>query len=708
MKSKPIYTVNEFKHALKKFRGVRKISTNKKISYYNMPCSFDIETSSFRNPSQLGNDEKVAIMYEWTFAAYGYIVIGRTWEEFKELYNEIVTTLGTDLDNRLIIYVHNLSFEFQFMRKHFDWEKIFSLSERKSVQAITCDGVEFRCSYKLSGYSLARLGKQLTKYKVSKDVGDLDYSLIRTPITPLTDKELNYCVDDVLVVVCYIQELIEREGDITKIPLTKTGFVRRFCRQKCLYDDDNKYHKKYKKYRALMSSLTLTVELYDQLKRAFAGGFTHASPLYAFDTCYNVSSYDFTSSYPYVMISEMFPMSNFKKIALHSSEEREYYIKNYSCLFDIEIFNLEPKVYFENYISKSHCYELKNPIINNGRVVSADHLKMTITDVDFKIIRRFYKWGKIRYFNFNIAKRGYLPTDFVKAILEMYQKKTTLKDVAGYEIEYLKSKEDINSMFGMCVTDICRDDIIYNHGWSKTKPDKEKAISSYNKSVKRFLSYAWGVWVTAYARSNLFTGILECGDDYIYSDTDSLKILNAYRHKDYFERYNKMVEYKLQKAAEYHGFDISLTAPKTIKGKIKRLGVWDAEGIYTRFKSLGAKRYIYEKEGEVIMTVAGLNKQNAVKYIQQYYGDVFTAFRDELYIPAEYTDKETGNAISGTGKQTHTYIDETRRGIIHDYLGNEYEYCELSSIHLEGADYDFSINKLYIDYVLGVKNEIIE
>lgn len=688
--------------------GVSKINTNKKISYYNIPASFDIETSSFYNPSQLGRDSKVAIMYEWTFAMYGYIVIGRTWEEFKYLYDKIVEVMHINLDNRLIVYVHNLSFEFQFMRKHFDWEKIFSLTERKPVQAITCDGIEFRCSYKLSGYSLAKLSDQLTKYKVSKDVGDLDYRLIRTPITPLTDKEINYCVDDVLVVVCYIQELIEREGDITKIPLTKTGFVRKFCRQKCLYENDDKYHKKYKKYRSLMKSLTLTVDLYNQLKRAFAGGFTHASPLYAFDICHNVSSFDFTSSYPYVMISEKFPMSEFQQVQLHNSDERKFYIKNYCCLFDVEIFDLEPRVYFENYISKSHCYDVQNPIVNNGRIVSADHLRMTITDVDYIIIKRFYKWSKIRYYNFNVAQRGYLPTDFINAILEMYQKKTTLKDVPEYAIEYLKSKEDINSMFGMCVTDICRNEIIYDNGWNKFEPDKEKSISSYNKSVKRFLSYAWGVWVTAYARANLFTGIIECGDDYIYSDTDSIKILNADKHKEYFDKYNKMVEYKLNQAANYHGFDISLTAPKTIKGKVKRLGVWDSEGVYTRFKSLGAKRYVYEKDGEIVMTVAGLNKQNAVKYIQQEYGDVFGAFKNNLYIPAEYIDKKTGAVLSGTGKQTHTYIDETQRGIVEDYLGTPYEYCELSGIHLEGAEYDFSINQIYIDYVMGVKNEIIE
>lgn len=645
-------------------------------------------------------------MYEWSFAIYGYIIVGRTWNEFIELYNHLVKILKLDINNRLIIYVHNLSFEFQFMRKRLDWEKVFSLNERKPVQAITCDGVEFRCSYKLSGYSLAKLGDQLTKYIVHKDVGDLNYDLIRTPITPLTEQEWNYCIDDVLVVVCYIQEIIEREGDITKIPLTKTGFVRRFCRNKCLYENDDKYHKKYKKYRELMKSLTLDVETYDQLKRAFAGGFTHSSPLYAFEICYNVGSFDFTSSYPYVMVSEKFPMTKFINVKINNRDELKYYINNYCCLFDIEIFDLEPRVYFENYISKSHCYELKNPILNNGRLVSAEHLKTTITDIDFMIIKKFYKWSKIRYFNFRISNRGYLPTDLIMAVLEMYQKKTTLKGIEGFEIEYLKSKEDINATFGMCVTDICRDDIQYISEWKKIEADKEKAISTYNKSVKRFLSYAWGVWITAYARANLFTGIWECKYDYLYADTDSIKILNPQNHIKYFEKYNNMVGYKLQQAANYHGFNISLTAPKTKSGKIKQLGVWDSEGTYDKFKSLGAKRYIYEKDNHVTMTVAGLNKQNAVKYIQSKYDDIFNAFTNNLYIPAKYL--QDGKYVSGTGKQTHTYIDECRRGTVKDYLGNSYEYEEFSAIHLEGAEYDFSINQEYINYVLGIKEEIIE
>lgn len=92
---------------------------------------------------------------------------------------------------------------------------------RKPIYGITKTGLEFRCSYLLSGYSLAKLGEQLHKYKCEKLVGDLDYSLLRHSKTPLTQKEIGYCLNDIKVVMCYIQELIERYKGITKLPITK-------------------------------------------------------------------------------------------------------------------------------------------------------------------------------------------------------------------------------------------------------------------------------------------------------------------------------------------------------------------------------------------------------------------------------------------------------------------------------------------------------
>lgn len=666
------------------------IKTNKKIEYYNVPCAFDIETTSFFRL----NGNKGSIMYEWTLGINGAVMIGRTWGEFMHVYQELCRLLDLSDNKRLIIYSHNLAFEFQYIKNWINWDKVFSLNVRKPCYALSKDGVEFRCSYILSGYSLQKLGEQLVKYKINKMVGDLDYSLIRHSNTPMSEKELKYCINDVKVVMSYIQEKIEHDGNITKIPYTKTGYVRKKCRDSCLYEGSHKNNTaKYNKYVKLMKSLKLTPSEYNQLKRAFQGGFTHANANYVGKILERIKSYDFTSSYPYVMVVELFPMSYGKLVTINSKDEFKYYLKNYCCLFDIEFNNIESNTFIEHPISSSRCFKKKNVVEDNGRIVRADTIYTTITELDYDTISYFYEWESAKIYNFRIYKKGYLPTDFVKSILDMYETKTKLKGVEDKEIEYLKSKEMINSAYGMMVTDICRDDIIYDGNWSKNKADIDKALRKYNDNKRRFLFYPWGVWVTAYARHNLFSGIIEFSDDYVYSDTDSVKVKNYENHIDYINRYNERVLFKLSKACEYHGIDVELTRPKTIEGEEKILGVWDDEGIYTRFKTLGAKRYMVEKNGEINITVSGLNKKIAVPYLNEKYGDkVFENFTNELYVPP-----------GKTGKNTFTYIDDEIEGYITDYLGNESYYYEKSGAHLEPADYTLSLSKQFIDYLKGVR-----
>lgn len=693
--AKGVYLPTQIGNFLAEIGQVKTLKNNKKIEYYNIPCSFDIEASSFEERVSDDTYEKRAIMYEWTLGINWVIMVGRTWEEFLTVYERLREYFNLHENKRLVIYVHNLSYEFQAFRKLFSWLKVFSLKERKPVQAITLGGIEFRCSYILSGYGLAKLGDQLTKYKVKKQVGDLDYDLVRHSKTPLTKKELKYCIYDVLVVMAYIQEIIERDGDITKIPLTKTGYVRNYCRNSCYYAD--KTHRKdtdkYHKYRKLMDNLTLTAEEYVMLKNAFMGGFVHANPYYSRGIFHNVGSFDFTSSYPYVMVSEKFPMSKGKPIQIGSYKELEDIISKYCCVIDITLIGVEPKILYENYISVSHCRKLKNSVENNGRVVSADYLETTITEQDYYIMRKFYKWENMIINKCIIYNKGYLPTDFVKSILKLYVDKTQLKGVAGKEVEYLVSKENINSCYGMCVTDICKDEITYGAEWGKEPPDIESVIKRYNKSKRRFLSYAWGIWVTAYARKNLFTGICEFGMDYIYSDTDSLKVQNIDKHMDYINNYNKLVKAKLKMSMKYHNLPMEMCSPKTIKGVEKPLGVWDYEGTYTKFKTLGSKRYMIEMNGEISITVSGLNKHIAVPYLKKKYRkDIFKIFDEDMFIPPEYT-----------GKNTHTYIDDEHSGYVTDYLGEVAEYHEMSGTHICGAPYDLSLSRKYVDYLLGIK-----
>ena len=686
---KNIYKVTDIDYILS-ILTCKFITTNKHIQYANIPISFDIETTSF-----IEFGEKKATMYVWSFCIDGYIIMGRTWNEYIELVYKLNDFFELSSEKRIIIYIQFLSYEFQFFRKYFEWEKIFSLDLRKPCYALS-GGIEYRCSYILSGYSLANIGKNLTKYKVEKMVGDLDYSLMRHSKTPLTEKEIMYSVNDVRVVVAYIQECIEEFGDITLIPLTNTGRVRNFVRKECLYKNPN-----YKKFYNMIHSLTIDVDEYQQLKRAFMGGFTHASALRVGRTLTydDMRSIDFTSSYPYSLVAFKFPMSKSQVVNVSSREEFNYYINNYCCVFDLELENVEPLVIFENYISSSKCFKLEKAVINNGRVVSCSLLATTITDVDFRIINKFYKFSNITVTNFRIYKKGYLPTEIVKSILSLYAGKTTKKGIKELEVEYLREKGMLNSVYGMMVTDILRDNIVYcesdddeKKDWSVSEVDGVKTISKYNNSKKRFISYPWGIFCTAYSRYNLFTGIYEFGEDYIYSDTDSIKCKNYHKHIDYVNDYNASVKDRLEKASKYHNLDFELFEPKTNKGEKKLLGVWDDEGKLVKFKTLGAKRYMYtDDKGHTNLTLAGVNKKTGCEYILKQ-KNPYDFFDIGMTIPEQYS-----------GKTCMTYIDKSIDGCLTDYTGETCSYHEESFIHGGTSEYNLSLSGDFINYLKGVR-----
>ena len=684
------------------------IKTNKGISYLNLPAVIDIEVSSFYDSS----GEKVGLMYCFTLGINGRSYFGRTKKDLLNLLSFIIDSFELSKDKRLVFFIHNLGYEFQFFMNWFKWISVFALKERTPVKATTFDGIEFRCSYLLSGYSLQKVAEHLQKYKVNKMVGDLDYRLIRSPLTPLNDKEKGYVLNDGLVVMAYIQEQIESHNDkITNLPLTKTGEVRKYCKNMCLYGGGGSHKKSgrtFLKYHHFINNLTIqSVNEYKQLKRAFQGGFTHANPLVVGSVQHNVASYDFTSSYPAVMLSEKYPMCNGKLVTIKDKETFFKYLNLYCCVFDATFINIETKIWFEQYISQSHCYSCINPKVDNGRLISADEISITLTEQDYKIIEKTYTWEKLKIKNMRVYKRDYLPKEFIMAIINLYQNKTKLKDVAGMEAEYLHSKELLNSCYGMCVTDICREEIefdVENDSWKPKNHDKdyEKDIQKYNTSKQRFLAYQWGIWVTAYARANLWNGILSIGNDYCYSDTDSIKLIHNERHKDYFENYNKQIVIKLNKMLKHYDLPFEAVAPKTINGEIKVIGLWDYE--YTcDFKTLGAKRYIVYKNGKYSVTIAGLNKKTTIDYLIRTGKNVFKTFENGMYIPATYKLPNDNNIYVGTGKNTHTYIDEQRDGIVVDYLGKKYEYHIESCIHMEEADYTLSLATEFVNLLLHIR-----
>lgn len=674
-----------------------------RIKYYNIPCSFDIEVSSFKAYDSKGNEVKCATMYIWQFGLNGSVIYGRHWEEFFELLSILQKSLEISEEKHLIIYVHNLGYEFQFLKNWLKWDKVFAIKQRRPVYALA-GGFEFRCSLLLSNYRLAYIGEELLyKYPMEKKVGDLDYSLIRHSSTPLTPSELGYCINDVKVVMCYIQQKIEEDGDITQIPLTNTGYVRNYCRKWCFDGEEKDFFSKEKhkkEYHRYMKSLKINSEAeYYQFERGFMGGFTHGSSLHANQVLFDVGSADLTSSYPYHMVAEYYPVTSFEYIgAVENNKLFYFYLRNYCCLFDVTFINLQPAVTFENPISRSRCVIDSDATFttNNGRIVSASKLTTTLTELDWDTIYKFYTWDEVQIFNMRISNRGYLPKELILAILNLYATKTQLKGIDEKLVEYMVSKNMINASFGMMVTAIIREEFDFDFMWRKNPPDVTSQLERYNSGYNRFLFYGWGVWVTAHARHSLFKAIYEFDEDYVYADTDSIKGINFDNHLKFFEDYNQEVRHKLLTMCNHYNIPFSMCQPKTVKGERKLIGAWEREKTYKRFKTCGAKRYMYEYyDGELSLTVSGLNKEFAIPYLLEKYktaGRIFEAFGEGLYVPP-----------GKTGKQTVTYIEQIQEGEVQDYLGKMGHFKEQSAIYMEPQGYYMSILSEYKEFLEGVQ-----
>lgn len=702
----------------KRFKSYKKRGSEYRL--LNVPSAFDTETTTI--------SEEEGTMYVWMWGLNGAVMVGRTWDDFRYVCKRLQTRLFLDGETLLPVYVHNLGFDFQFMRKHLEINDLFAMEELKPMYAIANNAFKFMCSYILTGMSLAECGESLTTYKVKKKVGDLDYTLPRHSKTPLTAQEIGYCINDVLVVMALIAERMAQEGDITRIPLTKTGYARRKCRNACLYPKDNM--KEHYKYVRLMEGLQLKQDEYVMAKRAFAGGFTHANAWYVGMTLHDVTSYDFTSSYPAVMVCKKYPMSGGHKVDTSkwgnkAQSELDRLCSRLNVIMDIELKDVEESFVFDHYISSSRCQEVTSPVVDNGRIVSAKRIRLTCTELDYDIIKRTYTWSKLKVHRLYYYYPNYLPKSYIETVLSLYQDKTQLKDVEDKEGEYALLKELLNSLYGMMVTDICKDDIVYeNDEWHKMNgasfqsideyaQSRMDKVDDYNGSSTRFLSYLWGVYVAAHARHNLWEGIMECGDDYKYADTDSIKITNVEDHIAWIEQYNNDVTEQMRAVCKYYNIDFAMTCPKTIKGKIKPLGVWDFDGHYKTFKTLGAKRYLVETDsGELKITVAGVNKHDAILYLKEKYGAteaVFAAFKDGMTIPGT---NDLGRPIrrpDGTlvdcpsGKLVHRYIHEETSGTLTDYLGNTAEWSELSSITLKPSSYTLGLSGDFENFLLGLQ-----
>lgn len=608
------YNINDFPY--EKFNDCEIVTKKGKHGYsaYNIPAAFDIETTTIEPHFTYDNHGKkiydtppFGFMYHWQFCLIDTVVFGRTWEEFQCFLARLKKAMTLNDKQRLVIYVHNLSFEFQFMQNFITVSDLFAKDERKPLK-LSGGGFEWRCSYFLSNMSLKKFCEN-TKTCVHMKLNgeEFNYKKIRTPKTPLTEYEKGYNYNDVRgLCECIAEKLVEY--DILRIPLTSTGYVRNDFRKAVTSNPEN---------RAIFLSSSLSPEEYTQCRDAVTGGVAHANRFYANQILYELHSRDIQSSYPYQSESKLFPVGGWSEVGIESKKELDFLCENYACIFTVRFFDIETKPNTPiPYISISKCKEHCDILNDNGKLLSAKEIMLTITDVDYKIIKEVYKIRSFQIVKFMYCRKERMSLEYRQQNLEFYEAKTKLKGIESAYYEYMKSKNKLNGAYGMEITDICHDIINWSGGeWSSVKADADKLkkdLESFYKSQKNFLIYQQGVFVPAYGRAQLYDAIRITGKDTVYVDTDSDKYFND--HELAFEEYNRKLIEEAKKS------DTCLVA-KNSKGQLCYAGIFEKDAEYKTFKTLGAKKYCYEtfdkKKSKYVfgITVAGMSKEKGAKAV---------------------------------------------------------------------------------------------
>ena len=645
------------------------VKSGKHKMYQRHPMTFDIETSKIPTDDD-GHYE--AFMYIWQICIEGNVVLGRRWEELQEFMKNVVNAYKLSEGERVVVYVHNLSFEFQFIQDYFKFVDVFAMASRSILTAKTAH-LEFRCSYKLSNMSLAKFIENTPNTLHYKGVDDLDYETVRTPDTELTEVEYGYCFNDVKGLYECVMELL-KEDNIATIPLTSTGYVRRDCRNAMNKNKNN---------RKMFLRSRLTLLQYKLLRECFRGGNT-ASDRYLTNLILKiVGSYDLSSSYPFQMIAREYPLGKWNYGIIPDIKTLEEYNSRYCTIARYTFKNIRLR---EDkpipYIPQSKCLALGDDReIYNGRILHADFMTISMTNIDFDIVKEQYEYDEISVEEFHYSRKGLLPKELRDTIMYYFEKKSELKGDEEHYYEYMKSKNKLNSIYGMTVTNILNTEIEYHDGEytekKMTEEEMEEALDKYYKNHRSFLNYSWGVFVTAYARRELEDGLNIAGLDTVYCDTDSVKFIG--NHDREFEAYNE----RLNKECEEKG----IRNYTEVNGKRFYMGIFDKEKGYDEFITLGAKKYAFLQNGRLGITVSGLSKKKGAEELEKK-GGLRRFQRNEVFYNSGRTIAQYNSAE------------------VHDITVNGCTFSTASNLAIVDTTYTLGITDTMLDIIVRLQGDI--
>lgn len=616
-----------------------------KLFYYNEPAAFDIETTTIRPGTfdyENAEGRPVAFPYLFQFAFYGCVIFCRQYSEALDIFMWISEYFVNNRNRRVVMFDHNLGYEYQFFKDHWqiNGRRSFALDEHHPVTLELENGIILRDSYKMTNMSLETLTADWSD-AFFKEQEIMDYRRCRTPYDDLDNDTMLYSALDVLGLADSIVNYLDARAEKiwTKCP-TSTSFIRAEVKRRVGVGVKRRTAEQ-KNYRRMLERIRINPDIYAMLLRQARGGNTHANRRITAkiigdpEKGSGVGHWDITSSYPAQMVCyPEYPIGGWKELdedpALADIELLED--NGYCTLFDVTMINprIKPGVtvpYLAN--AKTRTLSGLPAYSDNGRYLrGAGMLATTIYGIEWSIIKSQYDYDDVVITRGYFAKKGFLPDIIRRYVLELYAKKTELKNVEGKEIEYTLAKTYVNGVFGMMFTKILRELWeVTPEGITLAAPkDPGEELEKFQKKTGYFAAYAWGSMVATLGRVYLQKMIDACGEYFLYCDTDSVFA----DHPEIVRPRIQALEADIKAKQRECGMRLIYN---DIKGRPHELGGIDEEP-ECAFMTYGAKKYITKSGDNLTCTIAGVPKKHGSKIIGR-----MENFKLDMVFKGEETNK---------------------------------------------------------------------
>lgn len=622
----------------------------------------DCETSKDREAIEPA--ENHIVCWTMTVGAFNHPLFSILGRKPSELCDFIKGFMDQRPDEKLIIYYHNLAYDWVFHRGFFFAKfgfpvKILATKPHYPIYIEFANGLILKDSLILAQRKLEKWADDL-EVPHRKATGKWDYDKRRDQNTPLSPDEEEYAEYDTLCgVECIMSTMRTLHKKIYSMPYTATGIPRQETRKR---GGRIQAHEKY-----LRQVLTWQQQI--KAEEVYHGGYVHGNPYYLGVVMTGVLGGDFTSSYPFSILTEKVPVEKFMPYRNCKPEEILRQKETYAFMFKLILYRvrLRPEVAMP-ILQNSKTVRTINAHCDNGRITFANYVEIYTSELTLDLIMQQYEIKKSVCIEVECASKGYIPKWFTDYVFECFTDKCKLK--GKDPVLYSLAKSRTNSCYGLCVQRPVRELIeeIYEGQkqglYQVSEQDFQTEYEAHVNRLSSILPYQWGVWITENSMYRLFRMGSMC-DTWLYSDTDSVYGIGW--HMDEVEAFNKECLEKLRT----RGYDAV-----EVDGKSYVLGAitFDKDAYYDEFKYLGAKRYAGRNQfdHELHITVAGVPKKTGAACLKNDIDNFCTGF---------IFDGKT------TGKLTHTYFFSDQ-GIHVDKWGNE--ICD--SIDLSPCDYKLDGN----------------